>query len=63
MRKPWAILSILLFAVALAACTPEVGTRKWCEHMEDKPKGDWSANDATAYAKHCVLNTYKDDED
>ncbi|MEW7978461.1 MAG: DUF3012 domain-containing protein [Candidatus Sedimenticola endophacoides] len=23
--------------------------------MNDKPKGDWSANEAADYAKHCVF--------
>jgi len=31
--------------------------------MEDKAKGDWSGNEATTYAKHCVLGNYVDDED
>ncbi len=48
-------LSVAALALALAACAPEVGSDRWCEAMGDKPKGDWTANDATAYAKHCVL--------
>ncbi|NVK00960.1 MAG: DUF3012 domain-containing protein, partial [Oceanospirillaceae bacterium] len=23
--------------------------------MKEKPKGDWSANEATDFAKHCLL--------
>jgi hypothetical protein len=49
--------------VLLAACAPEVGTEKWCESMEDKPKGDWTGNEAKAYAKHCILGNYVDDTD
>ena len=55
------ILVVTLLALFLSACSPKVGTEKWCEKMEDMPKGDWSTNDATAFAKHCVLNTYVDD--
>jgi len=24
--------------------------------MSDKPKGDWSANEAVDYAKHCLFD-------
>ena len=41
--------------LALMACAPKVGSERWCEAIDDKPKGEWTANDATAYAKHCVL--------
>ena len=42
------------FAVT-AACSPEIGSDAWCADMKEKPKGDWSANDAADFAKHCVL--------
>ena len=42
-------------AFGLSACAPEVGSDAWCEDMKEKPKGDWSANDAGSFAKHCVL--------
>lgn len=52
-------ISNLLFGVAvvacLGACAPKVGSEAWCKAMDGKAKGDWSANDAAAYAKHCVL--------
>ena len=51
--KPLA--AVLLMAGALAGCSPEVGTDAWCKAMDGKPKGDWSANEAADYAKHCVL--------
>lgn len=41
--------------LALSACSPEVGSKEWCEDMKEKPKGDWSANEAADFAKHCVL--------
>lgn len=50
---PAAVLAAVL-AVA-AACSPEVGSEEWCEAMKDKPKGDWSANEAADFAKHCLL--------
>ena len=46
--------------VAGVACAPEVGTEAWCKKMKDKPKADWTANEAADYAKYCVLGNYKD---
>jgi hypothetical protein len=43
--------------LALAACAPEPGSRDWCVQMDETPKGDWSMNDATEYAKSCVLRS------
>ncbi|MGB1580590.1 MAG: DUF3012 domain-containing protein [Nevskiales bacterium] len=49
-------LSALLLAVGLSACAPEVGSEKWCAQLKEKPKGDWSANEAADYAKHCIFD-------
>jgi hypothetical protein len=53
----------LFAALCLAACAPEVGTEKWCDNMDDKPKGDWTANDAKAYAQYCVMRNYVDKDE
>lgn len=51
-----AVLALVAFALTpLAACSPKVGSKEWCEQMKKKPKGDWSANEAADFAKHCVL--------
>ncbi|MBO6948012.1 MAG: DUF3012 domain-containing protein [Rhodospirillales bacterium] len=47
-------LAIIAFS-ALTACSPEVGSKEWCEELKEKPKGDWTANEAADFAKHCVL--------
>ncbi|MDP6390643.1 MAG: DUF3012 domain-containing protein [Alphaproteobacteria bacterium] len=39
----------------LAACSPEVGSKEWCEDLKKKPKGDWTANEAADFAKSCIL--------
>ena len=52
------LLIVTALALFLSACAPEVGSDAWCEKMADTSKGDWSANDATSFAKHCVLKTY-----
>ena len=51
-KKAAALVGALAF---LAACSPAVGSKEWCEDMKQKPKGDWSANEAADFAKHCIL--------
>lgn len=53
---------ILPFAMLclVAGCAPEVGSKKWCEILEEKPKGDWTANELKDYTKHCL---FRDDEE
>ncbi|GAB4287785.1 MAG: hypothetical protein Kow0083_00070 [Methylophaga sp.] len=46
-----------LMSLLLTACSPEVGSKEWCQNMETKAKGDWTANEATDYAKHCLFKT------
>lgn len=48
---------VVLSLVLLAGCAPEVGSKKWCEQLAEKPKGDWTANEAKDYAKHCLLRS------
>jgi len=48
-------IGLFLFMLTCAACSPEVGSAKWCERMEKKPEGDWSLNEAKDYAKHCLF--------
>jgi hypothetical protein len=44
-------------AVLLVACAPEVGSERWCNAMRDKPRGDWTANEAIEFARHCLFET------
>ena len=53
------LLSNLILAAALvglAGCEPEVGSERWCQAMAEKPKGDWTANEALDYAEHCLID-------
>ena len=43
------------FAAMASACSPEVGSKEWCEEHKAKPKGDWSANEAMDFTKHCIF--------
>ena len=54
--KTLMLAGLLAFGmVGLSACSPEVGSKEWCEDMKEKPKGDWSANEAAEFAKSCVF--------
>ena len=60
MKHPMALRGggaiVVLAALALlAACSPEVGSKAWCDELAAKPKGDWTANQGADYAKHCIL--------
>ncbi len=54
-RKNISILFAGLAIIFLSACAPEVGSELWCKEMKAKQPGDWTANEAVDYAKHCVL--------
>lgn len=57
----WKRLLVAIAAVALVAgCAPEVGSKQWCEDLAEKPKGDWTANEAKDYASHCI---FRDDDE
>jgi hypothetical protein len=49
------LASSVAMVLSLSACAPEVGSDKWCANMKEKPKGDWSANEASSYAQHCIF--------
>jgi hypothetical protein len=48
------LLALLGAGALLTGCAP-VGSARWCANMKAKPKGDWTANEAVDFAKHCVL--------
>lgn len=49
------VVMIASFVTAVAACAPEIGSKRWCAAMRDKPRGDWTGNEALDFARHCVL--------
>mgnify|MGYP001563117206 FL=1 len=48
---------ILGCASLLAACSVEPGSEKWCEQMSEKPKSEWSMDEAGTYASRCVIDS------
>ncbi|HIF50841.1 MAG TPA: DUF3012 domain-containing protein [Thiotrichaceae bacterium] len=55
MNKSIRILMFFISLILLSACAPEIGSEKWCDQMDEKSKGDWTANEIADYAKHCVF--------
>ena len=47
---------IIAGVLALAACSAEPGSEKWCAEKKDQPKSEWSASDAVTYTKHCIID-------
>ena len=45
-------------AMLLGGCSPEVGSKAWCEAMDKKPNGDWTMNETAEYAKNCVFRSH-----
>lgn len=54
-----ALRPLLLAAVALtvAACSAEPGSERWCEAKKEQPKSEWSLDDATTFASHCLIDS------
>jgi len=49
------IALITLIALPLSACAPEIGSERWCNNLKEKPKSDWSMNEAANFTKHCLF--------
>ena len=51
-------MKLLIAAIAiiiLSACSADPGSEAWCNTMQEKSKGDWTADDTMTYGKHCLL--------
>jgi hypothetical protein len=55
--------TIAMFLLLFAGCAPEVGSKKWCEQLDAKDKGDWTVDEVKDYARYCLLENYTDEED
>ena len=51
----------LIFLLALSSCA-KIGSDAWCEKQADKPKGDWTANEAGDYTQYCLMGIDPDEE-
>ena len=44
----------VVLSLLTVACAP-TGSLAWCEKLKNTPKGDWSANEASDFARHCIF--------
>lgn len=49
------MIFLALALTQLMGCSAEVGSEEWCNDLKDKPKGDWTADEAKDYGKHCLF--------
>ena len=49
------VAAVTLCLGLASACSPKVGSKEWCDALKNKPKGDWTANEAAEFAKSCIL--------
>lgn len=48
-------LSFITILFVSSGCAPEVGSEAWCKALSEKPKGEWTANEAKEYATSCLF--------
>ena len=42
-----------------AHCVPgstTIGSEVWCENLKETPKGEWTTQEVSDYAKYCVVD-------
>ncbi len=49
------VLTVPLLVGLLSGCSPEIGSPEWCAQLKETPKGEWTTNQASGYAKHCLF--------
>lgn len=56
MNKPSLITLVFAAVITLSitGCT-KVGSEAWCAKLKDTPEGEWTVNEITDFAKHCVF--------
>jgi len=55
MSKLLLLFTLSFSLIFLSGCAPEVGSEKWCALMKEKPKGEWTANEAADFTKSCLF--------
>mgnify|MGYP000008052466 CR=1 FL=1 len=48
-------ISAFIIGTLLTGCAPKIGSEEWCYDMKEKPKGDWTSNDAKSFASNCFF--------
>ena len=47
--------AVFVVISAIAACSPAVGSKEWCENLKEKDKSQWTGQEAADFAKNCIL--------
>ncbi len=47
--------AVFVVISTVAACSPSVGSKEWCEDLKEKDKGQWTVQEAADFAKYCIL--------
>ena len=55
MNRLLLVMTFSLTLFLLTGCAPEIGSEAWCTQMKEKPKGDWTANEAAEFTKNCLF--------
>lgn len=55
MKSLLSLVGVAALVSFLGACSPEVGSKEWCEEIKGKDKMDVTAQEAADFAKHCVF--------
>ena len=55
MKNAARLIGLIAFIVGVTACSPEVGSDKWCAKMKDREKGEWTQDETKEYAKNCLF--------
>ena len=50
------LVTLLLF---IQGCSPEVGSKDWCEDMDNTPKEEWTLNQSEDYVASCLGHLFK----
>ena len=54
-RFVYPIIMLILLSI-IYGCSPEVGSKAWCEKMGDTPEAEWTPKDGSAFMKNCNLS-------
>ncbi|MEC6796746.1 DUF3012 domain-containing protein [Photobacterium sp. S4TG1] len=54
------LIVLISMVFLLSACSPTIGSEKWCNQLKEKAKGEWSANEAVQFTQNCILRSHDD---
>ncbi len=49
------MLAVACSFAFVAACSPEVGSKEWCDNMKEMPADQWTGEAASDFTKYCAF--------